>query len=109
MVRIPHNNKDNSKAIIKREIDRILNHFTFRVNSEGWTGGNAPKGCSARWAELYASDYADEAIKPAMERIKKAGYYVWKITGCFGRNCAYDTVYRITETCLKPTPGCTLL
>lgn len=106
MVKIPKNKNDNSKAIIKKEIDRILKNFSSRLNSDGWAGGKTPNGCSAKWTELYASDYASDAIQPALEEIKKAGYYVWKIVGCFGRNCAYDTVYRITETCLKPTPGC---
>ena len=105
MVSIPRNKKDKSSKILSAEIDRILTHFTARINKYGWSG-KAPSGCSEKWAELYASDYARDAITPALEQIKKAGYYVWKLVGCFGRGCKYDTVYRITETCLQPTPGC---
>jgi hypothetical protein len=106
MITIPKNKNDKSKSIIEREIDRIVTHFMARINKSGWAGKALP-GCSENWAELYASDYVRDAIAPALEQIKQAGYYVWKIVGCFGRNCAFDTVYRITETCLKPTPGCT--
>lgn len=105
MVKLAKNKNDNTKAIIKKEIDKILTDFKTRTPTT-WAGGRTAKGCADKWIELYKSDYVDEAIRPALDEIIKAGYYVWEITGCFGRNYAYDTVYRITEVRLKPTPGC---
>jgi hypothetical protein len=95
MVKIAKNKNDNTQAIIKKEIDKILTDFKNRKPSI-LTGT----------IELYKSDYVAEAVRPALDEIIKAGYYVWEITGYFGRNCNYDTVYRITEVCLQPTPGC---
>ena len=105
MVKLTKNKNDNTKAIVKKEIDKILLDFKHRPPTT-WAGGKTAKGCADKWVELYKSDYVDAAIRPALDEIIKAGYYVWEITGCIGRNCAYDTVYRITEVCLKPTPGC---
>ena len=99
MVSIPINTNDNTKELIEKEIDRILTDFKTRYYTR----------CADKWIELYKSDYADGAIGPALKAIKDAGYYVWKIFGCVGRNCALDTVYRITEVRLKPTPGCKLI
>ena len=108
MVKIPRNTKDNSKKLIEKEIEKILTDLKTRGYTY-WAGHKTAKGCAEKWIELYESDYADAAIAPALKAIKDAGYYVWKLFGCFGRNCALDTVYRITEVRLKPTPGCTLL
>ena len=108
MVKIPRNKKDNSKKLIEKEIDKILTDFKTRGYTY-WVGHKTAKGCAEKWIELYKSDYAGAAIAPALKAIKDAGYYVWELFGCFGRNCALDTVYRITEVRLKPTPGCTLL
>jgi hypothetical protein len=105
MVKLTKNKNDNTKAIIKKEIDKILTDFKTRTPTT-WAGGRTAKGFADKWIELYKSDYADEAIRPALDEIIKAGYYVWEITGYFGRNCSYGTAYRITEVRLKPTPGC---
>ena len=105
MVKLTKNKNDNTKSIVKKEIGKILTHFKTRASTT-WAGGKTAKGCADKWIELYRSDYVDAAIRPALDKIINAGYYVWKITGCFGRNCAFDTVYRITEVCMKPTPGC---
>ena len=107
MVTIPRNTNDNTKELIEKEIDRILTDFKTRDYTR-WVI-RKPAGCADKWIELYKSDYAEGAIGPALKAIKDAGYYVWKIFGCFGRNFALDTVYRITEVRLKPTPGCELI
>lgn len=114
MVTIPRNTNDNTKERIEKEIDRILTDFKTRdythcAHDYTYWVIHKPAGCAEKWIELYKSDYADGAIAPALKAIKDAGYYVWKIVGWFGRNCALDTVYRITEVCLKPTPGCELI
>ena len=108
MVNVIKNTGDNSSRLIKAEVAKIITRFNNKLDGgmEGWTG-KTPAGCSDKWVELYASDYSEEALAQAITKIKAAGYYVWKIFGCYGRNCALDTVYRITKTCLKPTPGCT--
>ncbi len=110
MVKVIKNTADKTKKLHKAEVNKIVKQFNSRLvfNTKGWVG-NTPAGCADKWVELYASDYNDEALKEAIGQIKKAGYYVWKIYGCYGRNCALDTVYRITESRLKPTPGCTLV
>lgn len=110
MVKVIKNTADKTKKLHKAEVNKIVKQFNSRLlfNTKGWVG-NTPAGCADKWVELYASDYNDEALKEAIGQIKKAGYYVWKIYGCYGRNCALDTVYRITESRLKPTPGCKLV
>lgn len=110
MAKVIKNKADKTKKLHKAEVDRIVTQFNNRLvfNKQGWVG-NTPAGFADKWVELYKSDYNDEPLKEAIEQIKKAGYYVWKIYGCYGRNSALDTVYRITESRQKPTPGCTLV
>lgn len=108
MVSIPRNMNDNSEELLEKETDRILTDFKTRGYTY-WARHKTANGCAEKWIELYKSDYADGAIGPALKAIKDAGYYVWKIVGWYGRRGSLDTVYRITEVRMKPTPGCELI
>ena len=99
MAKVIKKTADKTKKLHKAEVDRIVTQFNNRLvfHKQGWVG-KTPAGFADKWVELYASDYNDEPLKEAIEQIKEAGYYVWKIYGCYGRNSALDTVYRITES-----------
>ena len=73
MVKLAKNKNDKTKSIIKKAIDKILTDFKTRTPTT-WAGGRTANGCADKWIELYKSDYADEAIRPALDEIIKAGY-----------------------------------
>lgn len=104
MVTVKKNTQDNTTSLINKGVNEILRHF----NNGGSDHFFSKKGVRV----IYRNDYRiypRECLDLAMKRIAAAGYYVWTIYGCFGRNCELDLVYRITTTRVAPTPGCKLV
>lgn len=101
-VRIAKNNEDNTNSLIEEGINRILTDFNNGGSDTFWLN----KGVIVLYRDDYRH-YPSASLDQALDEIKSAGYYVWKIVGFFGRNFANDVVYRITKVNVKPTPGCT--